>query len=123
MDTNRCIETAERISDLLQIELQQGIEAQRMVSEPLYARDVLLVCDAFQGHELAALASAFRAAQTEKAPAAKRRAGTVRAPGPTVGRPAPGSGWRVSRFIRLLFGGAAPDTPRPGVGRTGGLRK
>ena len=47
---------------LLRLELGQGIDAQRMLTEVLYARDVLLVCDAHADNDLQALAQHFRAA-------------------------------------------------------------
>lgn len=51
---------AQRISQLLQRELGEGIDIRRMLAQELYARDVLLVCDALKGHELAELAQQFR---------------------------------------------------------------
>ena len=62
MDTRRCLRIADRIDALLLVELGRGIDLQRMLAEPLYARDVLLVCQAHKGHELAALAGDFRTA-------------------------------------------------------------
>jgi len=67
MNTKRCLKTAERMNALLLHEFGQGVDGLRMVAEPLYARDVLLVCDAMPGTELAALAQQFRVAATEKA--------------------------------------------------------
>jgi hypothetical protein len=59
-----------RIDTLLQRELGQGIDVQRMLAQPMYARDVLLVCDALRGSDLALLAQQFRdaAAQADEAP-------------------------------------------------------
>jgi hypothetical protein len=54
------LKIAQRIHELLQRELAQGIEVPRMLAQPLYARDVLLVCDAVRGSELATLAQQFR---------------------------------------------------------------
>jgi hypothetical protein len=51
-----------RMSVLLQRELGQGIDPLRMLAQPLYARDVLLVCDALQGSDLQMLAEQFRQA-------------------------------------------------------------
>ena len=48
---------------LLRRELGQGIDEARLLAEPLYARDVLLVCDALPGPGLALLASQFRQAE------------------------------------------------------------
>ena len=53
---------AERISGLLERELGQGVDARRMVNDALYARDILLVCEAQRGSELHALARQFRQA-------------------------------------------------------------
>ncbi len=53
---------AQRINALLQHELGQGIDAKRMLAQPVYARDVLLVCDAMRDSDLALLAQQFRAA-------------------------------------------------------------
>jgi hypothetical protein len=60
MNRPDCHRIAQRISLLLHVELGAGIEAHLMLGDPLYARDVLLVCDAHRGHELAALAGQFR---------------------------------------------------------------
>jgi hypothetical protein len=65
MNTRRCLKIAERMNALLLHELGQGVDSLRMVAEPLYARDVLLVCDAMPGTELATLAQQFRVAATE----------------------------------------------------------
>lgn len=62
MDTARCQELAERLHALLLERLGMGLDTRRMLREPLYARDVLLVCAAHPGTELAALAWAYRAA-------------------------------------------------------------
>lgn len=62
MDKGLCLQIAEQMDVLLQRELGQGIDAYRMLAEPLYVRDVLLVCDAMPGSELASLARQFRAA-------------------------------------------------------------
>ena len=65
MNTRRCLKIAERMDALLLPELGQGVDSLRMVAEPLYARDVLLVCDAMPGTELATLARQFRVAANE----------------------------------------------------------
>lgn len=102
MNTRHCLKIAGRINALLVRELGQGIDPTRMVAEPLYARDVLLVCAAMPGTELAELAPRFReslhAAETERE--TKATTGTLR-----------------SRFLSSLFGpttGSPPsslDTP------------
>jgi hypothetical protein len=60
---------AHRIHLLLRRELGQGIDVVRTQADPLYARDVLLVCDAMPGSELASLAQRFRAAEPPATPA------------------------------------------------------
>ena len=93
MNIRRCQKIAERIDAALQHELQQGIDCQRMLHEPRYARDVLLVCDAFPEGDLPAMARHFRAA------AAETRAAT-----PTV---PVSSGFSPSRFFNSIFGPAS----------------
>jgi len=56
------LQIANRINLLLLRELGQGIAVDRLLSDALYARDVLLVCDAHAGSDLASLAVHFRAA-------------------------------------------------------------
>ena len=58
--TDLQLKIAQRINLLLQRELAQGIDVPRMLAQPLYARDVLLVCDAVRGSDLAMLAQQFR---------------------------------------------------------------
>lgn len=89
MNPRRCLKIASRISALLQRELGQGVDATRMLSEPMYARDVLLVCEAMEGSELAELAPAFRAA-------------LAAATDPAAGG-APPAGFSASRFLNSLF--------------------
>lgn len=76
MHTRHCLKIADRIHLLLVREIGQGLDRQRMVKEPLYARDVLLVCDALPGTDAAFLAGHFRRAavavdETEEAALAK----------------------------------------------------
>ena len=111
MDTRRCFRIADRIDAGLRRELGQGIERERLVHEPLYARDVLLVCDAMRGSDLARHARQFRLALEAPEP--------VLEPERTAGRD---SGFSPSRFFNSLFGtpstleGAedAPPPRRPG---------
>ncbi len=83
-DTASGLQVATRIHVLLLHEIGQGIDIEQMIRTPRYARDVLLVCDAFQGSELAQLALQFRQA---KAAAAQ--------PGPAGQEPSP-SEWGPS---------------------------
>jgi hypothetical protein len=69
---------AARIDLGLRRHLGEGVDPQRTVDDPLYARDVLLVCDAMTDTDLPALAREFRAA----AAAPERVARVGRDPGP-----------------------------------------
>ena len=60
MNNDRLLRIANRINLLLLRELGQGIDGKRMISQPRYARDVLLVCDARPGTDIASLALHFR---------------------------------------------------------------
>jgi len=60
--TNRRLQLATRIHYALLREIGVGIDVGRALKQPLYARDVLLVCEACEGHDLRRLAIAFRAA-------------------------------------------------------------
>jgi hypothetical protein len=62
---HRCLKIALRIDARLRAELSEGIDAERMVAEPLYARDVLLVCDAMTGSEVQNLAGLYRQAAAQ----------------------------------------------------------
>jgi len=66
MNTRRCLRIAERIHGLTRGQLGVGIDPQRMVSDALYARDVLLVCDADQASDLSVLSQHFRVAANER---------------------------------------------------------
>ena len=95
MNSRRCLKIAEHMNARLLTEIGQGIVAPRMLAEPLYARDVLLVCDALRGSDLANLAQLYRAA--EKAEPADEDA-----------RPSSGFG----AFLSSIFG---PTSTSPGV--------
>jgi hypothetical protein len=66
-NTNRRLQLATRIHYALLREIGQGIDVGRLLKHPLYARDVLLVCDACEGHDLRRLATALRGASTPDA--------------------------------------------------------
>jgi hypothetical protein len=123
MNRRQQLKIANRMSALLQRELGQGIDVLRMSADPLYARDVLLVCDALDGSTLAALAEAFRKVTSSAA---------------DDGAAAESSGFSASRFFSSIFGahndpgltrsnastldGTSPQLPRPRrwFGREGG---
>jgi hypothetical protein len=65
MNDARLLRIANRISLLLLKQLGESIDVKRMISEPLYARDVLLVCEAEPGSDLDSLAQHFRVASAE----------------------------------------------------------
>jgi hypothetical protein len=102
MNAQRRLKIAGRISALLERELQEGIDAPRMAVEPLYARDVLLVCEALPGTDGPMLAAQFRAADSL----------------PASERPAPGQEPVVtsaSRFLNSIFGQHSTlELPKPG---------
>lgn len=105
MHTRHCLKISDRIHLLLVRELGQGLDRQRMLREPLYARDVLLVCDALRLTDAPFLAMHFRrcaASPDEVELAAARRTVTA--------------GFSASRFFNSLFGNAESATP----GQTGG---
>lgn len=56
------LQLAKRIHQMLLREIDHAIEVDRLLADPRYARDVLLVCEAVPGGELAALAQLFREA-------------------------------------------------------------
>jgi hypothetical protein len=103
MNSRLCLQIAGRIDAALQATLGEGIDLGRMLAEPLYRRDVLLVCDAHPGSELALLARQFREASIAEEP---EPAGST------------DSGFSPSRFFNSLFGalGMPVDQPPPDMG-------
>ncbi len=65
------MQVATRIHFELLRELGQGLDIERMLQDARYARDVLLVCDAYPGSELADLAVRFRLAPSAPYPVAE----------------------------------------------------
>jgi hypothetical protein len=94
MHTRHCLKLAARIDAHLLRELGLGIDSTRMLTDALYARDVLLVCDAWREGELPMLAHRYRfaAASPEPLPAAARTR----------------SSFSMSSFFGSMFG--APST-------------
>jgi hypothetical protein len=70
MNTRRCLQIADAMHELLLRELGEGVDGLRMIAEPLYARDVLLVCDALEDTAVATLARHYRIAANEREAAA-----------------------------------------------------
>ena len=98
MHTRHCLKLADRIHRALVREIGQGLDRQRLLREPLYARDVLLVCDALHHSDLPDLARHFRRACAAKDDAEEAAA-----------RVGFGSGFSASRFFNFLFGQPAPS--------------
>jgi hypothetical protein len=105
MNNRRCLTIAERIKALLLFELDHEIDPQRMVAEPLYARDVLLVCDTFRDGDLASLSRHFRTAAAEPPPAAAASGQGSAAVRAAAARR--GARFNASRFLNSLFGAPA----------------
>jgi hypothetical protein len=74
MHTRHCLKLADRMHALLEREIGQGLDRQRLLADALYARDVLLVCDALIATDGPLLARAFRraAASPDEAAAGRR---------------------------------------------------
>jgi hypothetical protein len=62
MHTRHCLELADRIHQVMQRELDHSLDRQRMLEDPRYSRDVLLVCDALHNTPAPLLAHHFRRA-------------------------------------------------------------
>ena len=54
------LQLAQRIHQILLREIDHAIEVERLLADPRYARDVLLVCEAVPGGELQPLVRLFR---------------------------------------------------------------
>ncbi len=98
MNTRPCIKIISRMNVLLLRELGEGVDPVRMLSDPAYARDVLLVCEAMRGTELAELAPRFKRAHAAALGEVTQTAGNT-----GVIRP----GFSASRFLNSLFGTAS----------------
>ncbi len=121
MHTRHCLKIADRIHLLLVRELGQGLDRQRMLREQLYARDVLLVCDAMRPTDAPFLAMHFRrcAASPDEAEqaAARRAAAKGRGFGAGIGAGF-SAGFSASRFFNSLFGSADAVDPAQVGART-----
>jgi hypothetical protein len=107
MNKRRCHRIAGRIHLRMMAELGEGIDTERMVEEPLYARDVLLVCDAMRGSDLAQLAGLFRAAARAESPP---EPSTAPPPENVAAESAPPSTW--GSIFNSIFG-ASSTSPAP----------
>jgi len=129
------LQIATRIHQLLLRELGQGVAVEMLLTRERYARDVLLVCDALRGSELAQLADDFRRLTAQQrqaaAPRAAPRSPPSSLPAALAQRP-PGhvlqptdwsadtSGFSVSQLPARQAAAPAPDLPER---RAGWLRR
>ncbi|MBI3369242.1 MAG: hypothetical protein HY021_12610 [Burkholderiales bacterium] len=101
-DTQRtALRIANRIHLFLIRELGHGIDVEQMLNRPVYARDVLLVCEACQDVELTQLARQFRSV-------APSSPGDVRL-SPMGSRVLPGHAQQPLGWSRDTSGFGAPD--------------
>jgi hypothetical protein len=102
------LQLAQRIHQVLAREIDHAIEVERLLTDPHYARDVLLVCDALPGSEAPPLAARFR---TLPGPA------TGRVP-PVAGPAAPGHAQQPTDWSRDTsgFGVSRPPPVEPQAG-------
>ncbi len=86
MDDTARLQLAHRIHTALLREIGQGIDLGRMLQSDLYARDVLLVCEAFAGTDLQQLGSDFvQASRASQAPSGDEAAASDFAPSSPAG--------------------------------------
>jgi len=109
---------AERIGLLLQPLLDCRVDVPRLLHDALYARDVLLVCEAHRGTELAALAQRYRKALAPRPTGGSRGHGADIAPRAATGavearRGMPRDGRRVPTPARDARSADATARPRP----------
>jgi hypothetical protein len=98
MNQRHCLDLAGRIDAALLRELGEGIDLARTLNEPLYQRDVLLVCDGFESGELPKLAQELRAALADA---------------PADAAAGESSGFHAPRFLNSLFGALGVSTATP----------
>jgi len=111
MDSHHRLNLATRIHLGLMQELGQGIDVKQMLGSALYARDVLLVCQAFPGSDLQRLGEQFRQATAELiASRAARPSGWLRnSSGFGLSKPATASSYPGFDD----FADSLPDTRQP----------
>ncbi len=113
MDHHHRLQLAHRIHLALMRELGQGIDVKQMLHSALYARDVLLVCQAYPGSELQALGRQFSQSSVEARPQdqARRSRSSSDASGLGPSKPAAAEElWDFDAFIGL--GHEARQVPR-----------
>ncbi len=107
---------ATRIQELVRRELDHAIDVERLLARERYARDVLLVCDAYRGTELPLLAAEFRRLSTDapgvRAPLPAARGGPRARPNDRAGDT---SGFGVAHPPE----GSATPAPASGTPATG----
>jgi hypothetical protein len=111
----KLLEIAARINQVLVQEIGQGIQPARLIREPRYARDVLLVCDACGGTELPLLAREFRRLLSTTGAAAEPRAGHARQRTEWSNT---STGFGVTDFGAKGFVASMPLESRPASGTT-----
>lgn len=104
MDPHDRQHLAERLHALLLREIGHGVDPRRMLSDALYARDVLLVCEAHPGTELASTADQYRRAAGLPAAPQRPQASATAAPYSAA-----------ARIGRALPTAAPPVAGRPAV--------
>jgi hypothetical protein len=111
MDPHHRLQLANRIHLGLMRELGQGIDVKQMLGSALYARDALLVCQAYPGTELQRLGEEFRQATAELiASRAARPSGWLRnSTGFGLSKPAASSSYPGFDG----FADSLPDTRQP----------
>jgi hypothetical protein len=97
MNRRRCQRLAELIALGLRERLGVVLDTTRVLDDALYARDVLLVCDAYRGQDLAELAQHFRAARDE--PVALPQAARAAPAASNFGAPSSGLDTHGSGFV------------------------
>ncbi len=111
---------AERMQELLIRQIGHSIDLVELLENPLYARDVLLVCDACSGSELMSLSARFRSAGLPTSPNLPKASTPAAKPSPTppVALRAPGHAQQPNDWSRDTSGfGISQPPPVPGQRR------
>ena len=108
------LQLAQRIHLLLLREIDHAIEVERLLADPRYARDVLLVCEAVPGGELQPLVRLFRDTSqpaTGPAPTAQQVASASIPPATTPAQVRPALTATRRLWIQLASGANATELP------------